>query len=289
MKNITLLQNNRQIQRKKYKSHDIEMLSEDGKMVSEEEYWKNYYQRHELFIYEWNNGILEVKPMADYQSSSMYQWFLKILDSYFSTYPVGKIINLEIGFRIGLPNSTSVRIPDMAVVLNKNSVVIQPKDARYYGIFDLCIEQISYSALKEITRDTVSKKAEYEGIGVKEYYILDASGKETAFYRLNRQGKYAPTRPAKSWIIKSSVLKGFQFRISDLYSQPLLKDLSDDTVYQKYVIPFYQEEKQRAEQEKQRAEQEKLRADKLEQQLLLERKQAEFMAAKLKSLGISDI
>jgi len=285
MKSITLFQNNSQIQREKYKSLDIEkkmLLSEDGKMVSEEEYWKKYYQCHEFFSYEWNNGILEVRPMADYQSSSMYQWFLKILDSYFSTYPVGKIINLEIGFRIAFSNSTSVRIPDMAVVLNKNSVVIQPEDARYYGIFDLCIEQISYSALKEIKRDTVSKKAEYEGIGVKEYYILDARGKETAFYRLNRQGKYVSIKPGKGGIIESSVLKGFRFRISDLYSQPLLKNLSEDTVYQKYVIPFYQEEKQRAEQEKQRA-------DKFEQQLLLERKHAELLAAKLKSLGISNI
>ncbi len=39
-------------------------LSEDGLHVSENEYWEKYYE-HPDFNYEWNNGALEEKPMAD--------------------------------------------------------------------------------------------------------------------------------------------------------------------------------------------------------------------------------
>ncbi len=220
-------------------------LCEDGLEVSEEEYWKTYYN-HPDFRYEWNNGYLEVKPMADHQSSLMYQWFSDILRSYFATYPVGKIVNLEIGFRLALTHKISVRMPDMAVVLNNNNIVINPEDCRYWGVFDLCIESLSYSSLKEIRRDTVSKKSEYEGMGVKEYYILDARGKETAFFRADKKGKYSHIRPVNGDIIRSGVLEGFQFRISDLYRQPSLKELSDDAVYKKYVLPFYQDAKKEA-------------------------------------------
>ena len=37
--------------------------SEAGRPVSEELYWAEYYE-HPEFNYEWNNGILEEKPIA---------------------------------------------------------------------------------------------------------------------------------------------------------------------------------------------------------------------------------
>ncbi len=73
----------------------------DGLAVSEEEYWEKYYNDPD-FSYEWNNGVLEVKPMSDIKGSQIYRWFLSILECYFSTYPVGIIVNLEIGFRLAL-------------------------------------------------------------------------------------------------------------------------------------------------------------------------------------------
>ncbi|MCP4107241.1 MAG: hypothetical protein GY749_17145 [Desulfobacteraceae bacterium] len=118
---------------------------------------------------------------------------------------------------------------------------------------------LSHSSLKEIKRDTEDKKDEYKGVGVKEYYIIDARGTETAFYRRDRHGNYKHIRPTKGGIIRSGILPGFQFRISDLYTRPSLEELAGDKVYHNYVFPSYKEVKQRAEQEKQRAEQEKQR------------------------------
>ncbi len=244
-----------------------DIVSENGRYVSEEEYWKKYYS-HPDFNYEWKNGYLEEKPMADFQSSLMYRWFLSILECYFSTYPLGKTVNLDIGFRLAFPGGISIRKPDLAVVLNDNPVMLNLADCNFEGIFDMCIESLSYSATDEIKRDTVEKKKEYQGAGVREYCILDARGKETAFYRLNTKGKYVKIKPGKNGIVRSRVLPGFQFAISDLYTQPSLEQLSADKVYGHYVLPFYQKARQRAESERQRAEQEKQRAEQAEKRFL---------------------
>jgi len=274
-------------------------VSEDGLFVSEEEYWENYYN-HPDFNYEWNNGYLEEKPVTDLKGSFVYQWFCDILRRYFSTYPVGIPVNLEIGFRLALPRKKSVRKPDLAVVLNDNPVMMHLNDSSYKGTFDLCIESLSYSRPKEIKRDTVEKKKEYEGIGVREYYILDARNIETAFYRLNQKGKYQKIKPIRREIIQSEVLPGFQFRISDLYNQPSLEEMAEDEVYQGYVLPFYQTARQeaeteriKAETERQRAEEERIKAEMEQHRAETERKRAEIaeqraehLARKLKQLGI---
>jgi hypothetical protein len=248
-----------------------EQVSEDGLPVTEAEYWDKYYADLD-FNYEWNEGYLEEKPMTDFKGSLIYQWFSDILRRYFSTYPIGNIVNLEFGFRLALPRKTSIRKPDMAIVLNDNPAMLHLNDFSYKGTFDLCIESLSYSKKTDILRDTVEKKKEYEGIGVKEYYILDARGKETAFYRLGEKGKYRKIKPVNKEIIQSEVLHGFQFRIPDLYNQPSLKEMSEDKVYQGYILPFYQEVRQKAEQEKRRAEKAEERAD--------------YFAQKLRELGI---
>ncbi|MCP4353423.1 MAG: hypothetical protein GY795_48865, partial [Desulfobacterales bacterium] len=152
--------------------------------------------------------------------------------------------------------------------------------------------------------------------------IIDARGTETAFYRRDRHGNYKHIRPAKGGIIRSGILPGFQFRISDLYTRPSLEELAGDKVYHDYVFPSHKEVKQRAEKaehraeqaehraeqeselrkqkaaqlekEKQRTEKEKQRAEKeaeLRKQETAraekERQRAEQLAAKLRELGIS--
>jgi Uma2 family endonuclease len=266
--------------------------SEDGLFVSEEEYWEKYYN-HPDFSYEWKNGYLEEKPVADHKSYLMYKWFLKLADQFLTVHPIAEMTGLEIGFRLELPGDTSIRKPDMAIVLNDNPVILHLTDCNYSGTFDMCIESLSYSKLKEIKRDTVDKKKEYQGIGVREYYILDARKKETAFYRLNRKGKYEKIQPVGTDIIQSEVLPGFRFRISDLYEQRSLEELTEDEVYQDYVLPFYRDARQKAELERrkalqaeQRAESEKQKADQERQRAEQAEQKAARLAQKLRELGI---
>jgi hypothetical protein len=267
--------------------------SEDGLYVSEEEYWEKYYH-HPDFDYEWNNGYLEEKPMTDYRGSRAYQWFLTLLYQFLASFPIAKMIGLEFGFRLALPRKTSIRKPDLAVVLNTNPIILGDTEFSYKGTFDLCIESLSYSKPKEIKRDTVDKKKEYQGVGVREYYILDARKTETAFYRLNRKGKYEKIRPAGTDVICSEVLPGFRFRISDLYTQPSFEEMTEDEIYHEYVLPFHQQIKQKAESEWRRAESEKQRAELEKQKAESERRRADqaeqkaaHLARKLRELGVN--
>ncbi|MCP4353361.1 MAG: hypothetical protein GY795_48550, partial [Desulfobacterales bacterium] len=85
-----------------------EFFSEDGLTVSEEEYWEKYYTHNEI-NYEWKNGYLEVIPMSDLKGCRSHRWLCEILDCYFTTFPNGTPVSLEIGFRLELPGETCVR------------------------------------------------------------------------------------------------------------------------------------------------------------------------------------
>lgn len=219
--------------------------SEAGKSVSETVYWRDYYE-HLDYTYEWNNGILEEKPMADVRNAAIYRWLLVLLNAYLDVNPIARLVNLEIGFRLPLPTKTTIRKPDLFAVRNDNPVPLHDLDRSYRGIVDLAIESLSDSTPQEIERDIKQKKAEYEGIGVQEYYILDASGVHMSFYQRTAAGLYAPIAPVNGDVIRSVVLPGFQFRIGDLYRQPTLIELTADTVYQAFVLPEYQAQKARA-------------------------------------------
>lgn len=271
-----------------------EPRSEAGCYVSEERYWQDYYEGGD-FNYEWNNGILEEKPMADVQNAELYRWFLMLLEFFLHVHPIARLVNLEIGFRLKLTNKTTIRKPDLFVVRNDNPVPLHDDDHSFRGIGDLCIESLSDTRPGEIERDTVVKKGEYAGVGVKEYFILDALGRHTAFYRRTTSGAYEPIRPADGEIIRSEVLPGFQFRIADLYRLPSWIALAEDPVYRHFVLLEYQaiqalaeQERQRAEQEQQRAEQERQRAEQERQQAEQERQRADRLAARLRALGLDE-
>ena len=216
--------------------------SEDGLFVSEELYWKKYYDHLDDFSYEWNNGYLEEKPAANYLEVQLYSWFVSTLRHYLRIYPIARLTALGMGFRMALPHKISIRKPDLGLVLDSNLISLGDRDTSYQGIHDLCVESLADSSQKDIERDTVHKREEYETAGVQEYYILDDDGIEMAFLE-NIGGVYRPIRPVDG-IIRSRVLPGFQFRLEDLYRQPWLIQLAEDPVYQDFVLPEYQAERE---------------------------------------------
>ncbi|MBF0227686.1 MAG: Uma2 family endonuclease [Desulfobacterales bacterium] len=253
------------IEESERKEEDIDTLkSEAVKYVTEEEYWEKYYECSDI-NYEWNNGILEEKPVSDLENIRNYRWLLNLLERYLAFNPIAEMVMLEFGFRMSIKGKVAIRKPDIGIILNTNAVSIEKYDRSYGGIFDICIECLSDSTKKEAERDTIEKKYEYSNAGVQEYYIIDKENGETEFYCLSKKGRYKKIKQESGEIIKSSVLPGFQFRIKDLYSQPSLVEMANDEVYKHFVYKEYQWEKERADKEKERA-------DKLE--------------AKLKELGI---
>ena len=82
-------------------------------------------------------------------------------------------------------------------------------------------------------------------------------------------------------------MSGFQFRISDLYKQPSLLSLTEDQVYQKFIMPYYQQERILRKEAVKLAEHERRRAEKERKLRDQATKRAELMADKLRKLGVS--
>ncbi|MCK5522361.1 MAG: Uma2 family endonuclease [Thiomargarita sp.] len=227
-------------------SNEPEFKSLDHRKVDEAEYWEKYYENGENNeSYEWNNGYLEVKPVSELLTVTIYDWFTKLIDSYLENQQFGKKIFLGFGFRLALPDKTTIRKPDYGVILNTNPVPLEISGDvySYSGICDLCVEALSDLGPKEIKRDTETKFREYAAAGVKEYYILYANDDNLMrFYRLNDQGVYIKLEPDSDGIIRSSVLLGFQFRIADLHRRPSLEEMACDPVYEKFAFPAFQKE-----------------------------------------------
>ena len=207
--------------------------------VPENVYWEEYYELSDIH-YEWNDGLLEEKPVSDYEANKMFLWFMELLGHFIKVNPIGKIMTLEMGFRMKIARKIIIRKPDAGVILNINPVELNGPDISYSGIVDLCVEVLSDSNKKNIERDTKVKKEEYCLGGVQEYLIIDGKGKRTVFYHRLKSGKYAEIEPVKG-ILKSRILPNFQFRIADLRNHPSLEKMSEDEVYRDFVMPFYPE------------------------------------------------
>lgn len=226
---------------------------DDGRYVAKAEYWAAYYD-HPDASYEWNGGILEAKPMATLLQYQLYLWFATLLREYdriFAT--MGALMGIETGFTMTVPDldlpgqlKETVRKPDIAYIRHDNPVSWGEDERSYKGICDLCVEVLSDSQQSEITRDTETKRDEYEFAGVQEYYILDEADRYTKFYRRNATGLYVEIQPDAEGVIRSTVLPSFQFRQRDLRLKPSLEALATDPIYQGFVLLQYQDALQRA-------------------------------------------
>jgi Uma2 family endonuclease len=258
----------------------IEPISEDGTYISEAAYWAKYY-RHPSFNYEWNNGVLEEKPGTTVKQYATYDWFNHLLREFLAVKPIAKKLGGKFGFRLVLPEKTTIRKPDLFVVRNDNAITMNDHDRTYQGICDLCIESISDATPAEIEQDTLHKKYEYCMAGVQEYYILDPSGKQMKFYWRTPANEYQEFDAGAEKVIRSQVLPGFQFRIADMTRQPRLAGLIDDEVYCAFVLPEYRAERQRTEQAHRRVQ---------EEQQLFERyhQRTDRLSARLRALGLNE-
>ena len=259
--------------------------------VSEALYWEKYYESSDIG-YEWNNGQLEELPVTDYAKYMMHLWFVDVLRDFLHVQPLARIVGLELGFRMALPTKTTIRKPDLGVVLHTNPVPLGDHHRSYRGIFNICVESLSDGSQTEIDRDVIIKREEYAAAGVQEYYLLDERGIETQFYGLNRRCVYKPL-PRVNGVVRSLVLPGFQFRVADLYDKPGPGQMMADPVYSGFIAPLVRAERQRAEAaearaeaEYQRAEQERQRAEQSGTRAEAEHQRAEQYASLLRVAGL---
>ncbi|MCY3898555.1 MAG: Uma2 family endonuclease [Caldilineaceae bacterium] len=268
------------------------LAPDEGRRVSLEEYWEKWYENPYPDIdvsYEWNNGILEAKPLANAPQIELGFWFLFLLGQYLYSRDIAQLINLETGFVLTMEDVTepsgirkAVRKPDIGIILNSNPVPWGRVDQRSFaGVCDGVVEFISDSTQVEVRRDTEEKRRDYALTGVQEYYILDPTGQHMHFFRLTSDRQYEEIQPDAEGVIRSQLLPGFQFRHRDLYELTVLEELALDEVYHGFVLPKYQESVTARQQAEQRAEAEATARQQAEQRAGAEataRQQAEQRA-----------
>ena len=271
---------------------------DEGRRVTKEEYFAKWYENPYPDIdvsYEWNNGILEAKPLPNRPQLDLYNWFLILLHCNTVTFRHASLLNLETGFELTMadPSAPSgkreaVRKPDVGVILNSNPTPWGRIDQRHFeGVCDLVVEAVSDSTMAEVLRDTEEKKEDYALGGVREYFILDPNGEHMRFYRLAQQSRYESIQPDDDGVIRSDILARFQFRVEDLDRKPPLEELALDPVYSGYVVPGYQASVQKAANEAQRAERETQRAEKEAQRAQNEAQRAQNEAQRAQNEAVS--
>lgn len=86
-------------------------------------------------------------------------------------------------FDVYLDERSNAVQPDLIVVLNENSGIIDP-GGHIHGVPDILVEVLSPNNREH---DLVVKKNLYERFGVKEYWIVDPEDKSTFVYQLNEK------------------------------------------------------------------------------------------------------
>ena len=263
-------------------SQDNRYAPDHGRLVTKEEYWDKWYQNPYPDIdvsYEWNNGILEAKPLPNYPQIRLYRWFSLLLGCYVQVNPIAKFIDLETGVSMTVVDASQpsgkwevVYKPDVGVVLNDNPAPWGAIELRAFeGVCDMIVEAVSDSTLAEVRRDTENKKRGYALAGVQEYFILDPEDRYMRFYRLTTDRRYAQIQPDATGVIRSQILPGFQFRRTDLLNLPDLADLALDELYAAYVIPGFRDAVNRVEKAEERAAAETAVRRRAEEQLQIVR------------------
>ena len=70
-------------------------------------------------------------------------------------------------------------------------------------------------------RDRITKLAEYEQGGVREYWIIDPLANECLFYHLNSSGKYELISADENDIFRSRVIEGLWIDVNWFRQDPL--------------------------------------------------------------------
>jgi Uma2 family endonuclease len=106
---------------------------------------------------------------------------------------------LSAPFDVYFDQDTSVVQPDLFIVLNEDEQIIQENGV--YGVPAIIIEIISTNR----TYDTRRKRALYEKVGVREYFMIDPKNKKTILLTLNDSGIYEQTYD-ETGVLRSEIL-----------------------------------------------------------------------------------
>ena len=138
---------------------------------------------------------------------------MRVISEFVEVHQRGKV-RYE-SFQMKLANMRRGREPDILFIANEHLSLLKPNYLD--GPADLAVEIVSPAS---IDRDRVKKFAEYQGDGVREYWLIDPLTREASFFLLDDKGRYQPVPADTEGIYHSTVLEGLWLRMDWLWQSP---------------------------------------------------------------------
>jgi Uma2 family endonuclease len=182
--------------------------SHPGRKMTEEEFlaWVGEKTRA-----EWVNGDVIIMSPVNLEHDAIQGWLYRVVSEFVDERHLGRVCGSEVSIRLG--SGRQRRLADLFFV---NSGRADMFTKTYFeGAPDLVVEVVSPDST---SRDYRDKFDDYEGSGVKEYWVVHPLAQRVNAYELEK-GKFRELE-AKNGIIRSRVLKGFFVKPAWLWYPP---------------------------------------------------------------------
>jgi len=165
---------------------------------------------------EWVDGEVVMMSPASSRHQQVVVFLGTLLNLYVQARGLGTVLIAP--FLMKLPGSA--REPDILFIARDRTGAIQ--HTHLEGPADLVVEVVSPDSR---TRDRREKLREYQGAGVREYWLIDPEREKAEFYVLGPSGEYAPA-PVRHGRVESVVLADLWLDVEWLWSDPMPSPLS---------------------------------------------------------------
>ncbi len=157
------------------------------------------------------DGVVIMGSPASTRHEILFAFLMHLFREYVERKGLGIVLGSRVLVRIDPYNA---REPDLVFVAAGREEIIREQEIA--GAPDLILEIISPW---DKPREVIAKQAQYEQIGVREYWRIDLPKREATVWRLQQGGRYVRTAPEEG-ILRSEVVEGFRLREEWLWREP---------------------------------------------------------------------
>ena len=174
--------------------------------------YEAFLERNEDARAEWVDGEVVYMSPPSSRHQLLVRFLTSLLQVFAETHDLGVVLPSPFQMKTGpdLPG----REPDMLFVAKEH--LERLKENRVDGPADLAVEIISPESR---ARDRGAKFYEYEGGGVREYWLIDPVRKQAEFYVLGVDGIYRAALLDEG-VFESVVLEGLRLEEAWLWQEP---------------------------------------------------------------------
>ncbi len=163
------------------------------------------------------DGYIRYDDMPTIQHEDIFAFLLMVMRGYARRKDLGLVLGSRTKVRVA---GRAGYEPDILFVRKERAHIVGRLHLSEAP--DLAVEIVSPTSA---TRDYQTKRAGYERIGTREYWIIDPQQDEARFFRLGTDGFFAEVTPESGEEYHSSVLPGFHFTPSLLFADELPDEL----------------------------------------------------------------